>query len=632
MTTSRWTRLIALAAVAAACTTDTSVGPRGVTALDVVPATGEVVLDRTFQLQAVARDSDGVAYVGLPVTWTSSDPNVATVSASGTVRGVSTGTATITATGSGFTATAAIAAVTPATITLSGTALSFTGTPNAPDPAPQTLNITNGGGAALTDLVAGTIVYAPGATGWLSAALDRATAPAALTVTADVAGLATGTYSATVPVTSATAANSPRTITVSFTVAVGPAQQMTAFAGGSQSAIAATAVAIDPAVVVLYAFNTPVPGVTVTFAVTTGGGNVTAASPLTDANGVATVGSWTLGTTAGANTLEATSPGLPTVVFNATGVPGNAAQIALAGGDLQTDTVGATLATAYRVRVTDNTGANGVANVTVAWAVPAGQGSITPSSLTDANGFASATRVLGTGAGPQTATAAVGGLLGSPVTFTATGNPGAAVTVALNSGANQFATAGTAVGVPPSVIVRDGFGNPRPGVAVTFAATTGDASVTAGAQITGANGIATIGSWNVSSVRRIDTLSATAPGLAGSPVIISARAAWGLAAHVQPQVFLTTCVSGCHNVTTGPPPRMGDPTVAYQSLLNGNGTMTRYVTPFDTTDDGGLRTFGTLLFRLKSTTNPMPFGTPLAVSNPTFYAMIRDWIVDGARP
>jgi hypothetical protein len=115
-------------------------------------------------------------------------------------------------------------------------------------------------------------------------------------------------------------------------------------------------------------------------------------------------------------------------------------------------------------------------------------------------------------------------------------------------------------------------------------------------------------------------------------VIIAARAAWGLAAHVQPQVMLTTCVTGCHNVTTGPPPRMGNPTVAYQSLLNGNGTMTRYVTPFDTTDDGGLRTFGTLLFRLKSTTTPMPFGTPLAVSNPTFYAMIRDWILDGARP
>jgi len=76
MTTSRWTRLIALAAAAAACTTDTGVGPRGVTALDVVPATGEVVLDRTFQLQAVARDSDGVSYVGLPVTWTSSDPAV----------------------------------------------------------------------------------------------------------------------------------------------------------------------------------------------------------------------------------------------------------------------------------------------------------------------------------------------------------------------------------------------------------------------------------------------------------------------------------------------------------------------------------------------------------------------------
>lgn len=632
MTASRWTRVIALAAGAAACTTDTHVGPRGVTALDVVPATGEVVLDRTFQLMAVARDSDGVSYVGIPVTWTSSNPAVATVSATGMVRGITQGNATITAVGGGFTATATIAAVTPASIALSATSLSFAGTPNAPDPAPQTLSVTNAGGAALADLTAGTIVYGPGGTGWLTAALDRSTAPATLTVSADVAGLATGTYNATVPVASATAANSPRSIAVAFTVAVGPAQQMAAFAGANQSALAGTAVAIDPAVVVRDAFNNPVPGVAVTFAVTAGAGSVTGASPLTDANGVATVGSWTLGPTAGGNSLAATSPGLPTVPFTATGVPGNASQMALAGGDLQTDTVGATLGAAYRVRVTDNTGVNGIANVTVSWTVPGGQGSITPSSLTDAGGFASATRVLGAGAGTQTATATVGGLLGSPVTFTATANPGAAASVALNDGGNQFATAGTVVGVPPSVIVRDGFGNPRPDVAVTFAALTGDATVGAGAQLTGPNGVATVGSWTVSSVRRVDTLSATAPGLAGSPVIISARAAWGLAAHVQPQVFLTTCVTGCHNVTTGPSPRMGTPTVAYQSLLNGNGTMTRYVTPFDTTDDGGLRTFGTLLFRLKSTTTPMPFGTPLAVSNPAFYAMIRDWILDGARP
>ena len=41
------------------------------------------------------------------------------------------------------------------------------------------------------------------------------------------------------------------------------------------------------------------PGVSVTFAVATGGGSVTGGSATTDATGIATVGSWTLGTTAG---------------------------------------------------------------------------------------------------------------------------------------------------------------------------------------------------------------------------------------------------------------------------------------------------------------------------------------------
>jgi hypothetical protein len=250
------------------------------------------------------------------------------------------------------------------------------------------------------------------------------------------------------------------------------------------------------------------------------------------------------------------------------------------------------------------------------------------------NGFASATRVLGLVAGTQTATAAVGGLQGSPVTFSATANPGTPVTLAVNSGANQFATAGTVVAVAPSVIARDGFDNPTPNVAVTFATSTGDATTTGNAQVTAANGVATVGSWTVSSVRRVDTLTATAPGLNGSPVIMTARAAWGLVAHVRPQVFAGSCVVGCHNITTGPPPRLGNDSVAYLSLLNANGTMTRYVTPFDTTDDGGLRTFGTLLFRLKSLTTPMPPSpnNPLAVSNPTLYALVRDWILDGARP
>ena len=62
-------------------------------------------------------------------------------------------------------------------------------------------------------------------------------------------------------------------------------------------------------------------GIPVTFAVTSGGGSITGASQTTDVNGIATVGSWTLGTTPGMNTLAASAPvqqGSP-VTFSATG-------------------------------------------------------------------------------------------------------------------------------------------------------------------------------------------------------------------------------------------------------------------------------------------------------------------------
>ncbi len=66
-----------------------------------------------------------------------------------------------------------------------------------------------------------------------------------------------------------------------------------------------------------------VAGVVVTFAVASGGGSVTSATPTTGSDGVATVGSWTLGVNAGPNTMTATIPGA--------GVSGNPATFTATG-------------------------------------------------------------------------------------------------------------------------------------------------------------------------------------------------------------------------------------------------------------------------------------------------------------
>lgn len=74
-----------------------------------------------------------------------------------------------------------------------------------------------------------------------------------------------------------------------------------------------------PSVILSDAKGSPVAGAVVTFTVTSGGGTVTGATATSNASGIATVGSWTLGAAAGANTLSAQTGSLPAVIFAACG-------------------------------------------------------------------------------------------------------------------------------------------------------------------------------------------------------------------------------------------------------------------------------------------------------------------------
>ena len=114
--------------------------------------------------------------------------------------------------------------------------------------------------------------------------------------------------------------------TATVAIGVGTPGSIEASAGGDQSATAGTAVPVPPAVLVKDDKGNPLPGVPVTFSVTAGGGQVSGAVPVTGANGVATVGGWTLGPAAGANTLAAAISGVNVsgspVSFTATGTAG----------------------------------------------------------------------------------------------------------------------------------------------------------------------------------------------------------------------------------------------------------------------------------------------------------------------
>src|SRR5207302_1602058 len=175
---------------------------------------------------------------------------------------------------------------------------------------------------------------------------------------------------------------------------------------------------------------------------------------------------------------------------------------------------------------------NPVAQVAVTFAVAPGNGTITGASqTTNASGVATVgSWTLSATAGPNTLTATSTGLSGSPVTFGATGTAGTAATIAANSPTSQTATVGTAVGSPPSVIVKDANGNPVTGVAVTFAVAPGNGTITGGSQTTNGSGIATVGSWTLKIGRAPSRESASSSGVGGSPVTFSATGTAGTAA------------------------------------------------------------------------------------------------------
>ncbi len=137
------------------------------------------------------------------------------------------------------------------------------------------------------------------------------------------------------------------------------------------------------------------------------------------------------------------------------------------GGNNQTGTAGRSLPQPLRVRVMFDT--TPVPGAVVAWATSAGSLAIT-SSVTDADGVASAAWVLGAVPGPMTATVTVEGAAGSPLEFHASAL--SVITASLVSGDNQTGTVGQPLGQQLVVKVL-GSGVPEAGVLVTWTASDG---------------------------------------------------------------------------------------------------------------------------------------------------------------
>ena len=193
---------------------------------------------------------------------------------------------------------------------------------------------------------------------------------------------------------------------------------------------------------------------------------------------------------------------------------------------------------------------------------------------------------------------------------------GGATTIAANSATNQSATAGSVVGAPPSVKVTDASGNAVAGVAVAFAVTAGGGSVSGGSQVTNASGVATVGSWTVGpSAGQANTVTASAGGLAGSPVTFTATSVAGSAGKLA--IVTQPSASAQSGVALATPP------VIQLQDVNGNAVTTagRSVTATiasgpggatltnatDATDNAGRATFSGLTINGPSGTYKLAF-------------------------
>jgi len=262
----------------------------------------------------------------------------------------------------------------------------------------------------------------------------------------------------------------------------GPAPAtIVASAGNNQVGAAGTALAESLAVTVKDVNGAPLAGVNVTFSPS--GGTVSPTTRATNPDGVAKT-RFTLGSNAGTQTVNATTGSLTPVSFTAVSQINGAVNIANGTTGVLTDTVGAIKAESLTVLVT-NQNATPVPGIAVTWASTGG--AVSPTSVpTNAAGLSKVRFTYGTGAGNQTATATVTGLVGSPVTITLNATAGTAVSLAKTAGDNGTAPPSTQVTY--TVQSRDSHGNPKGGVTIDWAAGTGGGSITPAQNTTAANG------------------------------------------------------------------------------------------------------------------------------------------------
>ena len=328
----------------------------------------------------------------------------------------------------------------------------------------------------------------------------------------------------------------------------GPADTVAGVAGNTQTGQAGSPLPDSLVVFVVDAYGNGIADVPLTWTAS-GGGTVLPAGPATDAGG-RLAATWTLGTTAGTQTVTVDGTGVPrAMTFAATATPGPPPMLAIITQPSATASNGVPFIRQPVIQLEDAGGspiAQGGVLVTAGIATGGGVLGGTTSITTNSSGRAVFTdlAISGTPGNRTIVFGASGHVSVTSAAINVTGGPPDPGQSTLSANPTTITASGGGVTSTLTATARDAQGNPVPGVTVVFSATGGGAQLTQPTGTTNVNGVAT-GSLS-SSAAGTKTVHATIGGISINPTVsITVLPAAAAAAH-----STATVPSGTVGLTT----------------------------------------------------------------------------------
>lgn len=329
---------------------------------------------------------------------------------------------------------------------------------------------------------------------WAVTSGDGTVTAASLTNSSGLASATPLAGSTAGDITVTATASDGNSVAFTLTGTAGTATAISARTVVDQSALTSGTVATPPSCFVSDTYGNAKSGTVVTYAVTGGGGSGTTLTPTSGSDGIATVGSWTMGAVAGANTMTATAAGLTgsPVTFRASGTSPNVPTIlTINSGQTQSAITAGSASALLECKVT-NDALTAQQGVVVFYTVLTGSGTLSAATATtNASGLTTApTYTTHTTVGTATVQARAFNssgveLTNSPVTFTLTSVAGAATKLVINTQPQPSgALDGVAFTQQPIIHITDANGNRKTSDTSTVTAAKQTGSGTLGGTLT----------------------------------------------------------------------------------------------------------------------------------------------------